>query len=65
MKLRQIMETIRSILLNDKDKKEILSIDLSKSHMSGVSPPNRSKTLIRNFSPVQELGIKDYLAVFS
>ena len=28
------METIRSILLNDKDKKEILSIDLSKSHMS-------------------------------
>ena len=31
----------------------------------GVSPPNRSKTLIRNFSPVQELGIKDFLAVFS
>ena len=33
--------------------------------LCGVSPPNRSKTLIRNFSPVQELGIKDFLAVFS
>ena len=33
--------------------------------VNGVSPPNRSKTLIRNFSPVQELGIKDFLAVFS
>ena len=32
---------------------------------NGVSPPNGSKTLIRNFSPVQELGIKDFLAVFS
>lgn len=31
----------------------------------GVPTPNEVKTLIRNFSPVQELGIKDFLAVFS
>jgi hypothetical protein len=39
--------------------------DIKKYDLNGVSPPNRSKTLIRNFSPVQELGIKDFLAVFS
>ena len=45
------------------------SVDQAKGFkklvLRGVSPPNRSKTLIRNFSPVQELGIKDFLAVFS
>ena len=58
-------------LLSKKANKEVKSTDKDalkireKLFNSGVSPPNRSKTLIRNFSPVQELGIKDFLAVFS
>lgn len=50
---------------NTKDLIQSLFDEFNYVLESGVSPPNGSKTLIRNFSPVQELGIKDFLAVFS